>query len=339
MDRTHIAALIVPTQSAPDEKSPGGATDPLAPIAGKSVLGWIVDAALGASVRRIGVVAAAPSVAVRSEIAARSDEAMIEFVTPTVDIAETLTYAIERLGSELTLWDTTQVLLLPAESPQIESSELRTLIDAHVMSGAAATLLLPNEVENELATDPVIVRNDVGEISSILDTSVEQTGIMCIRAALLVPALRRVVVPSWQSGAPLVEIAGVLEELGHKVDIIERSAPITAIRSAATRTPIEMGLRDRIINRWIERGVVMPDPRQVSIDETVLLGKGVTIHPGSVLEGSTIVGDGAIIGPNTQLVNASVGSQAEVPHSVVRDVEVATREQLPAFSVRSAISR
>jgi len=333
MDRTHIAALIVPTQAAPDPKAPSGATDPLAPIAGKSVLGWIVDAALSASVRRIGVVAAAPGVAVRSEIAARSDEAMIEFVTPAVDIAETLTYAIERLGSELTLRDSTQVLLLPAESPQIEGSELRSLVDAHIRSRAAATLLVPGQTEHDLSVDAVILHNDAGEIGSILDASVESTGIMCIRAALLVPALRRVVVPAWQSGAPLVEIAGVLEELGHKVDVIERPEPIAAIRSAATRTPIEMGLRDRIVNRWIERGVVMPDPRQVSIDETVLLGKGVTIYPGSLLEGTTVVGDGAAIGPNSQLVNASIGSRAEVPHSVVRDAEVGTRQQVPPFSV------
>lgn len=338
MDRTHIAALIVPTQSAPGAKSPSGATDPLAPIAGKSVLGWIVDAALRASVRRIGVVAATPSVTARSELSARSDDAMVEFITPNLDIVETLTYAIERLGSELTLRDSTQILLLPAESPQITGTELRDLVDAHVLNQAAATLLIP-EANSELASEPVIVRDVTGQISSIMDPTEEVTGIMCIRAELLTPALRRVVVPRWQTGAPLVEIAGVLEELGHRVEIITREQPLASIRSASSRTPIEMELRDRIITRWIDRGVIMTDPRQVSIDETVILGKGVQVLPGSVLSGTTVVGDGAIIGPNTELRNASIGSQAEVPHSVVRNSEVGTRQQVRAFSVLSDTSR
>ena len=338
MDRTHVAALIVQTQAAADAKSPDDASNPLAPIAGKSVTGWIVDAALNASVRRVGVIAPAPNADVRSELATRSDEALIEFVSPTVDIVETLTFAIERLGSELTLRDSTHVLLLPAESPQIESTELRSLIDTHVASGAAATLLAP-AVDTDLSTGPVIIRDETGQVTSISETFAEPTSIMCIRAALLIPALHRTVVPTWKSGAPLAEIAGVLTEAGHQVDVIERPEPIEVIRSAATRTRIEMELRDRIVNRWIERGVVMPDPRQVSIDETVVLGKGVTVLPGSVLEAATVVGDGAIIGPNTQLHNALVGSQAEVPHSVVRNSEVATRQQVQPFSVLGAASR
>ncbi len=340
MIRTQIAAVIVPTQPAQgatvgvDVKV--GDAAPLSPLAGKSIYSWIVDAALAASVRRIGIITSNPTVEVRSELAARSDDAMIELVTPRSTLTETMTMAVERLGSELTLSDSAHILLLPAESPQIGSAELRSLIDRHIATGSAATLLAapPEEVTGE----PTVVRDADGQIVSILEGGSAGPGIMCVRASLLVPALHRSVAPRWQNGAPLAEIAGVLTEVGHTVDIIERDQPIASIRSAATRAPIEMGLRDRIIAAWIERGVAMPDPRQVTIDATVTIGKGVTVLPGTVLEGATVIGDGATVGPNSHVVDSVIGCGAHVPNSVARGVEVPARDQVRPFSVLGAVT-
>ncbi|MFT7473214.1 MAG: bifunctional UDP-N-acetylglucosamine pyrophosphorylase/glucosamine-1-phosphate N-acetyltransferase [Verrucomicrobiales bacterium] len=338
MDRTQIVALIVPTQPARDAKSPSGAADPFAPIAGKSILGWIVDAALGASVRRIGILADEPMATTRSELYARADDALIEFVTPGSDLAESMAFAIERLGSELTLRDAVHVLILPAEAPHIDPAELRALIDNHLDSNSAATLIGGPSGE-DIETEPIIVRDDEGRVTSIVDAPISDVGVLCVRASLLAPALRRVAMTPWQTGAPLSQIAGVLEELGHKVTVVSRHEPLGTIWSSASRTPIEIELRDRIITSWIDRGAVMPDPRQVSIDATVVLGQGVQILPGSVVEGTTVVADGAIIGPNTHLVNASIGTGAIVPHSVVYEAEVAAREQVPPFSVLGSATR
>lgn len=332
MMRSQIAALVVPVQPFPGETK-GSGTDPLSPIAGKSIYSWIVDAALAASVRRIGIVASSPSVAARSELASRSDDAFVEFITPMHDVTETLMFAVERLGSELTLSDSAHILVLPAEAPQIEGDEIRALVDRHISSGAAATLLAPEANATGSANDePVIVRDVAGRIVSISDAS-ETAGILCIKASLLIPALNRTVAPRWAGGAPLAEIAGVLTEVGHMVDVVERSEPISIISSVASRAPIEMELRDRVVRHWIDRDVKMPDPRQVSIDATVTIGKGVQILPGTVLEGATVVGDGAIVGPNSHLIDATVGSRSHVPHAVVREADVPPLSKVQPFSV------
>ena len=282
--------------------------------------------------------AAAPSPAERSELAARSDEALIEFVTPTNSVTDTLMFAVERLGSELTLRDSTHIIILPAECPQIEGAELRSFVDRHVGSQVAATLLAPPQT-NFFADEPVVIRDAAGQIVSISDDISTTPGILCIRASLLIPALHRTIAPRWHSGAPLAEIVGVLQELGHPVDVVDRADPIQSIRSVATRSPIETELRDRIIQTWIDRDVTMPDPRQVSIDATVAIGKGVQILPGTVLEGATVIGDGAVIGPNSQITDSVVGSRSNVPHSVVRGAEVPPREQVRPFSVLSTLTR
>jgi bifunctional N-acetylglucosamine-1-phosphate-uridyltransferase/glucosamine-1-phosphate-acetyltransferase GlmU-like protein len=51
------------------------------------------------------------------------------------------------------------------------------------------------------------------------------------------------------------------------------------------------------------------------------------------------VADGAIIGPNTHLIDASIGTAAIVPHSVVYEAEVAAREQVQPFSVLGSATR
>lgn len=344
MSRTQIAALIVPSQPGPSvstgleglSASKPADVNPLEPIAGKSIYSWIVDAALAASVRRIGIVASNPPVRARSELAARSDDALIEFVTPMTSVTDTLLYAIERLGSELTLRDSTHILILPAEAPQIDSAELRSLVDRHIASGVAATLLATQGETNSSLDEPVVIRDAAGQIVSIVDADNAAPGILCVRASLLSPALHRAVAPRWQHGAPLAEIAAVLTEVGHTVDVVERDEPLLSIRSAATRVPIEMALRDRIVSSWIDRGVAMPDPRQVTIDATVTFGKGVSLLPGSVLEGATVVGDGAIIGPNTHVTDSVIGSRAIVPHCVVRGAEVPQQRELRPFSVVEA---
>lgn len=333
MERAQIAALVVSSSPAVNVKLSLGPEVPLAPIAGKSVLGWVVDAVLGASVRRIAVLADEPTAATRNELELRADQAMIELVSPSRDIADSVLFALERLGSDFTLRDSAHVLILPAEAPQIDKSELRTLIASHVDNRAAATLLTaagPLDIDD---SEPIVTRDSAGRVTSITDAAAGPAGVLCVNASLLIPALRRVDSPSWRRRVPFSDILRVLEELGHRVNVIERHEVLQTISSAATRTPIEMELHDRVIAGWLDRGTSMPDPRQVTIDATATLGQGVRVLPGTVIEGATVIGDGAIIGPNSHLIDALIGAGAEVPHAVVKNAEVAAREQLAPFSV------
>ena len=69
----------------------------------------------------------------------------------------------------------------------------------------------------------------------------------------------------------------------------------------------ERELRDRTNRHWLLNGVTMLDPRQTFIDVTVQLGRDVTLYPGTMLQGDTVVGDGTDIGPHTQLDDCVVG--------------------------------
>jgi len=336
MERVLIAALVVSSSPRRSPKTPGGA-NPLGPIAGRSMLAWVIDAAVGASVRRIGVVADPVDESARVELALRAENALIEFVPRSKDSVDDLALAVDRLEPELTLHDDAHILVLPAEAPEIEAGELRRLIELHVSNGAAATTMGRDQMPNNTDGEPVVERDAAGNVTAILEPLAgardDQSRVAIVKASLLVPALRRVAREGWDDGPMLADALVALEEAGHRVARLPRSEAVVLVTSMANRVAVEMRLRDRIVASWIDRGVAMTDPRRVEIDATVDLAQGVEIRPGSALEGATVVGDGAIIGPNSQLINATIGTGARVPNSVVVNTEVAAHEQVAPFSV------
>ena len=59
----------------------------------------------------------------------------------------------------------------------------------------------------------------------------------------------------------------------------------------------EAELRDRTNERWMRRGVTMLDPEHTYVDASVELGTDVTLFPGTILQGRTVIGEHAEIGP------------------------------------------
>ena len=66
----------------------------------------------------------------------------------------------------------------------------------------------------------------------------------------------------------------------------------------------------------------MLDPDRTYIDATVELAPDVTLFPGSVLQGATVIGEGAEIGPNTRLVECTVAARAVVEETVGRHADI-----------------
>ena len=59
--------------------------------------------------------------------------------------------------------------------------------------------------------------------------------------------------------------------------------------------------------RHVEAGVIFESPDGILIDDTVRIAPGAVILPGTILRGTTSVGAGCVIGPNSLLENVTVG--------------------------------
>ncbi len=74
-------------------------------------------------------------------------------------------------------------------------------------------------------------------------------------------------------------------------------------------------LRERVAQRWMREGVTIEDPATTWIEADVQLQPDVVLRRNSHLAGSTTVESGAVIGPDTTLVDCAVGAGATVLRS------------------------
>jgi bifunctional UDP-N-acetylglucosamine pyrophosphorylase/glucosamine-1-phosphate N-acetyltransferase len=79
-------------------------------------------------------------------------------------------------------------------------------------------------------------------------------------------------------------------------------------------------------------GVTIVDPKTTYIDPTVAVGRDATILPFTFLEGKTVVGEGAEIGPQVRIVDSEIGERARVTYAVVRGSVVGPEASVGPFA-------
>jgi bifunctional UDP-N-acetylglucosamine pyrophosphorylase/glucosamine-1-phosphate N-acetyltransferase len=71
-------------------------------------------------------------------------------------------------------------------------------------------------------------------------------------------------------------------------------------------------LNDRVLDDLMRAGVVVVDPLTTWVDVTAEVAAEAVLHPGTQLRGATTVAAGAVVGPDTTLVDTEVGEGASV---------------------------
>ncbi|HWH36076.1 MAG TPA: sugar phosphate nucleotidyltransferase, partial [Acidimicrobiales bacterium] len=214
---------------------------------------------------------------------------------------------------------------MPGDAPLLRPATLAALVEAHRRQGSAATLLTAR------LHDPTgygrVVRGADGAVRRIveqLDATPEEqaidevaTSVYCFRHSLLAPALRRITPDNQRGEYYLTDVVDVLAGTGHPVAsvVIDDPAEAMGVNDRAQLATAEAELRRRINQAWMLQGVRMVDPDHTYVDAGVRLAADVTLHPGTVLGGTTEIGAGAEIGPGSHLVDCVVGAGASVAHS------------------------
>ncbi len=99
--------------------------------------------------------------------------------------------------------------------------------------------------------------------------------------------------------------------------------------TTASSSPI---LRQRIRHRHLLAGVTMVDPASTYIDADVTIGEDTVIYPNTTLAGRTAVGRGCAIGPNSLLMDSTVGDRCRVVASVLEGAVLEAEVEVGPFS-------
>ena len=94
----------------------------------------------------------------------------------------------------------------------------------------------------------------------------------------------------------------------------------------------EERLRRRINERHMRDGVTIVDPASTRIDATVEIGQDARIEPGTTLQGATVVGQDAVIGPSALVRDSRIGPRTHVWASVVEEAIVAEDVQIGPYA-------
>jgi bifunctional UDP-N-acetylglucosamine pyrophosphorylase/glucosamine-1-phosphate N-acetyltransferase len=235
------------------------------------------------------------------------------------------------------------LLVLPGDTPLLRPSTISTLVARHQATEAACTVLTAK------VPDPTgygrIVRGKDERVRRVVeesDADVDEraidevnTSIYCFRRGVLAPALRRLRPENAQGEYYLTDVIEVLHDAGYPVmSLVADDADETqGVNDRRQLAGAEAELRRRTNLGWLQRGVTMLDPDRTYIDATVELGTDVTLFPGTLLQGRTVVGAGAELGPDTRLVDCVVGAGAVVEQTVGRDAEIGDQAHVGPFAV------
>ena len=302
----------------------------LHPLAGRPMLAHLVDALVSLPIERVVLVVGHRAEQVTATISdALTTATPVDFVEQRVQrgTGDATAVALGAFPEESGL-DEDDVLVLVGDIPLLRPDTVAALVAHHRETDAAATLLTTH------LDDPTgygrIVRDARGGVARIVEqadaTDEERAitevnpAIYCFRRSLLAPALRRLTPANAQGEYYLTDVIAVLRDAGHAVAAIAVDDPFECmgVNDRAQLALAEAALRERINTAWMRAGVTMVDPRTTYIDTEVVLEADVRILPNTVLEGRTTIASGAVVGPDTRLVDTEVGAGATVTYTVAR---------------------
>ena len=283
----------------------------LHPVAGKPMLGHVIDAARQLQPQGIHVVIGHGADAVRERLAA--DDLSFVMQREQLGTGHAVAQAAPALSAE-------RVLILYGDVPLIEVETLQRLLqkvdDDHLA-------LLTVEL-----SDPTgygrIVRDAAGAVSAIVehkDATPEQraikegnTGILAVPGERLGDWLSRLSNSNAQGEYYLTDVIAMAVADGLSV-ATEQPLDAMEVQGANDRiqlAELERHYQQRAARRLMAEGVTLRDPARFDVRGEVSVGRDVLIDINVILEGRVLIEEGVEIGPNCVIRNSTLRKGAIV---------------------------
>ncbi len=283
----------------------------LHPIAGKPLVGHVLDTARALRPEKLIVVYGHGGAQVQAALAA-PDVSWAE-QAQQLGTGHAVAQALPLLGAA------EQTLVLYGDVPLTRLATLQKLLAAGRDGLAILTLDL---------ADPTgygrIVRNAAGEVVKIVeqkDASAAEkaiceinTGIMAMPTARLADWLGRLKNDNAQGEYYLTDIVALAVAAGVPVRTAQPAAEweVLGVNSKVQLAELERCQQRNIAEQLLVAGVRLSDPARLDVRGTLRHGKDVSIDVGCVFEGEVTLGDGVEVGPYCVLKNVTIAAGARL---------------------------
>ncbi len=287
-------------------------------VLGKPMVRWVIDAAHEAGLERIVTVVG------------HEKDQVIPLVEGDTEIAEQherrgTADAVNSCREQLANFKGSLVVL-SGDCPLITASTIRNLVELREENDAAV-VVLTMELDDPTGYGR-IVRDEAGEVERIVeqkDASPQEaaicecnSGFYCFDGKALFDALLKVSNENAQGEFYLTDVLSICREEGRSVLALKTSdaSECLGVNSRVQLAQATKYLQKRINTQLMEAGVTMTDPDLVWVGPDVKVARDVELLPLTFLYGTSSVGEGSLIGPNSRLVDTVVGCACVVDETV-----------------------
>lgn len=196
------------------------------------------------------------------------------------------------------------IIVLRGDMPLIKPSTIQEIINSHSESGNKCST-------SDKSNGIFILSADLyNEISSEINTSSQHTALsyddFC--AHPYIRSSNNNIIPHKKKGELLI------------------------VRNTKTLNKATRKIKNRINNRWINKGVNIIDTDNTYIGPRVHIEPGTTIYPGTCLEGNVLIAGMCHIGPYSRIVDSEICEKSTIQNSIVLSSKVGKETSVGPFA-------
>ncbi len=306
-------------------------------LAGRPLGAYVLDVAAALQPDRLYMVVGHEAEAVRKTF----ERAGLTFIEQEKQLGTG--HALMVASQQLRSCPSAGLVVLVGDAPLLEAATVRALVETHRKSRAAATVLTTR------VDDPHgygrIIRSSGGRVRAIIEEKVctpaqrkireINSGIICFSLKHLLQHIRSLLSDNAQHEFLLTDLVEIFNRRKLKVAAyrVDDARQVMGVNDRVELAAMEKTLRLRKAEALMREGVTIVDPARTYIDASVEVGRDTVIEPGVSLGGTTRIGEGCTLKPDSVLVDSVLHDRVTVrPFCVVVGCEIASDATLGPFA-------
>lgn len=237
--------------------------------------------------------------------------------------------------------DEDDILILCGDAPLVRPEAIEAMEKAHKSSGNDVTVMSAI-FENPFGYGRIVRDGDnLLRITEQKDCTEEEkkiqeinSGIYLFKGSALKDALGKITTDNAQNEYYLTDAIEIIRKDGGRAGVFttDDKEDIAAVNSKAQLAEVGKIMRKRINKRLMDEGVILIDPKNTYIDDTVRIGADSVVYPGCILQGETVIGERCVIGMNSRIKDAVIHDEADVESSTILKSEVGSRTHVGPYA-------
>ncbi|GMQ57519.1 bifunctional UDP-N-acetylglucosamine diphosphorylase/glucosamine-1-phosphate N-acetyltransferase GlmU [Vallitalea sediminicola] len=302
-------------------------------ILGKTMLDYVIEAAMEAGAQDILVVVGHESDIVKEEMSYD-----VEFVLQEEQLGtgHAVMMAKDFIGDE------GDVLILFGDTPLITGDTLAKMVGYHIKHNNAATLL------STIVEDPTGYGRIIRDESNTFIKSIEHkdatkeekmvkeinSGMYCFDSKELNNALDYLTNDNAQGEYYLPDTLKTImaKHLNVNAMISNISEDILGVNSRVQLYQAGQIMQQRINYKHMENGVTIINPTNTYISKDACIDSDTIIYPNCFIERKSIIGSNCIIGPNSKIVNSNIGNNINIESSTILDSNISDNTNVGPYA-------